>query len=124
MKRIKKENEIIFTDNFGKIIYRTNLIDWQKEYGNYFGKLMQMAEEQIQWIAANTNIPGFEPTDILQELRTHMLKKIPKYNPQKASVSGFVQFISYNKKIDLWRSSQKEKRKSLNESISLNENRI
>lgn len=122
MRRQIKESEITFVDNWGKHVYTTLKIDWRKELGGYFGLFMQIAEEQSQWIAANSNIRGLEPTDVLQELRLHMLKQIPKYNPKKGSIGWYVKFISGNKIRDLHRASQTDKRKLLNVSSSFDDN--
>jgi DNA-directed RNA polymerase specialized sigma24 family protein len=70
---------------------------------------MARAEYIIFQLALRYKIPTYTPEDIAQELRFYLWRKLPQYNPQRASLETWVNLILRRQiyKLDIANRAQK-----------------
>lgn len=64
-------------------------------------KIMQEVEGYVVMFALQHRLPGLEPEDVAQELRLHLWRRLPSYDPRKASPKSWARTVLWRKVIDL-----------------------
>jgi DNA-directed RNA polymerase specialized sigma24 family protein len=94
---------------------------WVHRSNNLSHRAMDELEKMISLFVKNNSISGFDDDDLAQELRIHLWNRLPSYDPTKSGLRTWSKHLLDRKIIDLYRFSQRKKRVTLNNAVSLSE---
>lgn len=89
-----------------------------QEVKNYRDLALVVIDPVICAKAAKYQIKGYDPDDLAQELRIHLLRKVVQYDPNKAGFKTWANKVLNNRLRDLNRGART---KMLNDCLSLDE---
>ena len=87
-----------------------------------FEKNLKEVDKLIKYLSYHSWIVGLEPDDIAQEIRKKLWVKKNKFNPKKGSFKNWAYTVIKNLKVNLYRDSQRKKRKVISYVEELKEN--
>lgn len=81
--------------------------------------VMIAIEYDVSYLCRTYWIVGYDQDDLAQELRFHVWRKLPKYNPLKSKFRTFAKRVMTNRIRDLVRASHRQKREIVHNLTSL-----
>ena len=88
-------------------------IDFKIDYDEYYSMLaMRVFEHDISLICSQDQwqVKGYTPEDLAQEVRLQLWRKLPLYNPTKASLRTWANRVIKNRIRNLMKASGRQKR--------------